>query len=299
VSIGVGVERYRENSSLRLARSGRGGNGSRIELGSTLLLAVAACQPPALIVVADDATGSAEITSAEPATSGEDSSTGENSTDEDSSGESSSGESSSGESPTLPPIEPSHVVYLAFEGLTILPAGGPGLDDATQNQSELVAEPIELAPWEGAPPDAIIEVLEATWIEYGVGFTTRRPTSGAYTMVVFISSLLPDSEAIAHMPTDCGNSNPSNVGFFTGVAMQAPPLINARLVSLSLGQSYGLHPQDQNADDLMFLPFNAPGGSFLDECLETIGAPCRSFLTAGCPSGTQNSHQELLAVLDP
>ena len=199
-------------------------------------------------------------------------------------------------------------VYLNFEGVNLTSASNN--EDATNNISFLVANkhapgntvhvppfsPSNLQSTQGASRGQIInyvvDKIRETHQPYNIEFTTTRPSSGTYHMVVFggtcqgITGL--DCAGLAHL--DCGDFVPSNIVFVFPYGLRIQDL--AATASQELSHAFGLsHTTDRT--DIMY--------PFIQNYTPTeygAGTIPQEDQATACGGGTyQDSHEKLLAVV--
>lgn len=190
------------------------------------------------------------------------------------------------------------VVYLNFSDGTESLAQDAS-DDATRNRSQLCAAE-RIGRWLGAEgcgtrescQRAIVREIEALWAPFDIAFTTRRPTSGPYTMAI----IAPASGSCGFgvegaAPVDCADRNPANVGF----AFQCAGSVSAcaRLVSHEVAHTLGLSHSDRSCDVMSADALTAAcaEAAFHDEEARIHGTTCGA--------QTQNSYRLLLDLLGP
>ena len=196
------------------------------------------------------------------------------------------------------------IVYLNFDGVTLTASNTA--DDATTNRSAIVNSSTEVIPafqandlWSsgGLSRAQIISQtvneMYALHNPYNVEFVTTRPTSGAYSMIVFggsCQSTVGESGCAGIALGDCGDFMPSNITFvFPGslrAADLAPTAAQEAAHAFGLGhtndQTDVMYPQVQN-----FIPDHFGAGSIPDG--------------SGCPQSAtfQDSHGQMLAIIGP
>ncbi|MFN7131071.1 MAG: hypothetical protein ACK4N5_03245, partial [Myxococcales bacterium] len=107
------------------------------------------------------------------------------------------------------------VIYVNFGGVKICDASG---EDATKNKSFAVCGHFGVcggcktfaAYTTTAHHKPIVDQLRKYFAAYDVRFTTSRPTSGPYTMLV-VSPTTGSNHGVAAL--DCGNRNPNGIAF--------------------------------------------------------------------------------------
>ncbi len=146
------------------------------------------------------------------------------------------------------------ILFLNFNGVTL----SPGDDDATRSTSGIVKTVTKFPAFnQRFSTNYYDDKKNIADIAYKVGekfktvnvkVVTTRPTSGVYTMIVVGGrrSLIPDEKPTAFGVAlrDCGNHNPSNVGFvFTDElpsSVAAANIIIANLIAHEAGHTFGL-----------------------------------------------------------
>jgi hypothetical protein len=138
------------------------------------------------------------------------------------------------------------VVYVNFDGPHILPCAT--CSDAPNNRSLVpphLGHPngYSFQPYQNAArKTAIVNFLQAWFGPYHVTFTTTRPASGPYTMLV-ISPSTPTTGSRGIAPLDCGNMNRDDIAFVyrVGDARRFPNAKSiAKAAAHELGHSFGL-----------------------------------------------------------
>lgn len=132
------------------------------------------------------------------------------------------------------------VVYVNFRGPTIKNCSD-FCSDASTNRSFVMGHfgkaSMDFAPFtDTARRAAVVRKLRTLFSRWRVTFTTKRPASPPYTMLVISPSSLPH-HGVA--PLDCGNKNPNDIGFVYKIGSSSADLI-ARFAAHELGHSFGL-----------------------------------------------------------
>jgi hypothetical protein len=155
------------------------------------------------------------------------------------------------------------IVYVDFMG-DLVQQGSP--DAVDPDQSEIAPQQLQVPPFNSAIPAprvssadaqlAIVDRLRTFYLPYDVTFTTTRPASPPYTMVLVGGSnnLFSNGAAAGIAPLDCDNTNPSNLVFVFSVVLSPD---YGGVVSIAItaahesGHSFGLeHTGDPN--DIMY-----------------------------------------------
>lgn len=201
-------------------------------------------------------------------------------------------------------------VYLNFEGVTLL-ASNTQPDDATSNKTWIISSvaapgssltippfnPNELSAFNGFTTrqeiiNYTVDKLRAYHTPYNIKFTTTRPTSGTYHMVIFGGScegVIGQSGCAGIAPLDCSDFSPSNIVFAFPPGLRAVDL--ATTAAQEMAHAFGLsHTLDVN--DLMYpqiqnsLPAHYGAG------------PIPAQDQGPCGNGTyQDSHELLLSIV--
>jgi hypothetical protein len=132
------------------------------------------------------------------------------------------------------------VVYVNFRGPTINNCGSY-CSDAITNHSWVMGHygksSMKFAPYTDGPSRvAILRKLRTLFANWRVSFTTNRPATPPYTMVVISPSILPHHGTA---PLDCGNTNKSDIAFVYKIGGVSADTI-ARFAAHELGHSFGL-----------------------------------------------------------
>jgi hypothetical protein len=155
---------------------------------------------------------------------------------------------------------PPQVVFVNFRGPTIRNCGNY-CSDASTNRSWVVGNffgrgSFDFAPYTNAAnKPVIVRKLRAIFARYRVSFTTTRPASGAFTMIV-ISPSYAAHHGVA--PLDCGNANQSDIAFVYRIGNASADII-ARFAAHELGHSFGLSHVVSGAD---IMHWDSSGRSF-------------------------------------
>lgn len=201
-------------------------------------------------------------------------------------------------------------VYLNFEGVTLTSTDSTQLDDATSNRTWMINEVItpgntlsisafnrfDLGDQSGATSrqqiiDYTIQEMRAYHTPYNFAFTTSRPSSGSYHMVVFGGTcngvIGRDCAGIA--PLDCTDRNPGNIVFAFPGGLRAIDLPTT--ATQELAHALGLsHTEDSS--DFMY--------PFIQNALPTRygEGPIPSKDQGQCGNGSyQDSHEKLLSIV--
>jgi hypothetical protein len=152
------------------------------------------------------------------------------------------------------------IVYVNFDGVHVDDCTGE-CSDARVNRSWAISahfnqHAIDFQPYGTAEQRAtVLAGLRVAYAPYDVAFTTTRPTSGDYTMVI-VSSTSGPNHGVA--PLDCGNANKNDIAFVYRTALSSPDLV-AREAAHELGHSFGLAHVGSAAD---FMQWASSGSRF-------------------------------------
>lgn len=200
-------------------------------------------------------------------------------------------------------------VYLNFEGVT-LTSSNTQPDDATTNRTWMINEvvptgntlsippfnPNELSSLNGATSrqqiiDYTLNKLREYHQPYNIEFTTTRPSSGTYHMVVFGGTCqgVIGENCAGIAPLDCSDFSPSNIVFAFPQGLRAVDL--ATTATQEMAHAFGLsHTVDST--DFMFpqiqdsLPTHYGAGAIPSE----DQGPCGN-------GNYQDSHAKLLSIV--
>ncbi len=212
------------------------------------------------------------------------------------------------------PVAPQAVglrrVFLNFEGVTLTSTTSTQVDDATSNRTWMINtvvnpgstltippfNPNELGSLSGATSrqqiiDYTVDKMREYHTPYNIEFTTTRPTSGTYHMVVFggtCGGVVGDNCA-GIAPLDCADLSPSNIVFAFPSGLRAVDL--ATTATQEMAHAFGLtHTLDST--DFMY-------PSIQDSLPTHYGAgavPGQD--QGGCGVGNfQDSHAKLLSIV--
>lgn len=212
-------------------------------------------------------------------------------------------------------LQPAHaqhlrVVYLNFDGVTLTRSFSN--DDARQNVSAIVQSsttnipafnPNDLVSTQGLTRSQIIQrVMDDLYTlhaPYNVEFTTTRPTSGYYSMVVFggsCQSVAGSSGCAGIALRDCGDQMPSNITFVFPPGQRIADL--ATTAAQEAAHAFGLGHTDDSSD-VMYpaiqsqIPTHFGAGNIMGANGTNDGS--------GCPSSAtyQDSNQKMLDNIGP
>lgn len=199
------------------------------------------------------------------------------------------------------------IIYLNFDGVTLI--GSNTADDAPSNTSAIVTavvgpgNPLTIAPFspgdlvssEGLSRDQIIsrviDDLYRLHADFNVEYTTNRPATGPYSMVVFggsCTSVAGEQGCGGIALLDCGDMLPSDITFVFPPGLRVDDLatVAAQEAAHAFGLAHTLDPDDvmypslQQSVPSRFGAGNIPGGD----------ANCQG-------GGFQDSHQTMLDVI--
>lgn len=200
-------------------------------------------------------------------------------------------------------------VYLNFDGVTLTSTSN-GPDDATSNRTWMINSVVspgntltippfnwnDLGSLSGANnPQEIIDYtlaeLRSYHQPYNVQFTTTRPSSGTYHMVVFGGSCagVVGSSCAGIAPLDCNDFSPSNIVFAFPGGLRAVDL--APTAAQELAHAFGLsHTYDTS--DIMYpqIQSSLPEGYGAGAIPPEDQGPCGN-------GSYQDSHAKLLSIV--
>ncbi len=212
-------------------------------------------------------------------------------------------------------LQPAHaqglrVVYLNFDGVTLTRSFSN--DDARQNISAIANSsttvvpafnPNDLASSQGLTRAQIIQRvvddLYTLHAPYNIEFTTTRPSSGYYSMVVFggsCQSVAGSSGCAGIALRDCGDQMPANITFVFPPGQRVADL--ATTAAQEAAHAFGLGHTDDSSD-VMYpiiqsqIPNHFGAGNIMGANGTNDGS--------GCPSSAtyQDSNQQMLDNIGP
>lgn len=142
------------------------------------------------------------------------------------------------------PLDDTQVIYVNFDGVTVADCPDETYcSDAPNNRSSIIdsffgEESIAWEPYNHpSGRQVVMDELHDAFAPYDVQFTTDRPSSGPYTMLVVASNSEFDGLGVA--PLDCDNRWATNIAFVYRADEFAPSQI-ANAAVHELGHSFGL-----------------------------------------------------------
>ncbi len=188
------------------------------------------------------------------------------------------------------------VIYLSFEGEKIIGCSNH-CSDAKTNRSWVLGETKTVPAFDHTPYGkdraAVIADLVARvrtlYDGYNVEFTTARPGSGAYTLIVVggdSALMATKQQVVSSSPADCGNLNRSDVGFVFANAFALGVDLLAVNVAHETGHTLGLAHVDRPGD-IMYKYLQAPA------TFSAAGAPVVA-ADGACPGTPVQSAADLL-----
>lgn len=200
-------------------------------------------------------------------------------------------------------------VYLNFEGVTLTSSESQP-DDATTNRTWMINSVVapgntlsipafnrfDLGDQSGATSrqqiiDYTLQEMRAYHTPYNFAFTTSRPSSGTYHMVVFGGTCngVVGQDCAGIAPLDCSDSSPSNIVFAFPSGLRAIDLPTT--ATQELAHALGLsHTEDSS--DFMY--------PFIQNALPTRygEGPIPAKDQGPCGNGSyQDSHEKLLSIV--
>ncbi len=191
----------------------------------------------------------------------------------------------------------SQVVFVEFDGVTVSNCPETTYcNDAQGNRSSIIEsffeqDTISWRPYQnGAGRQLIMDELEQAFDPYDVIFTTERPSSGHYTMLVIASNS--EFSGLGVAPLDCGNAFPSSIAFVYRADEFSPQTL-ANAAVHELGHSFGL-THVEHTHDYMYFQADDGNNQFTESLYDVSNAPNRCY-----DGDTQDAPQVLLDVLGP
>jgi hypothetical protein len=191
------------------------------------------------------------------------------------------------------------VIFLNFDGVTLVPGG----DDATDNRSPLVVEETVLAPYAGDDRGEILAVVEDQWAPFDVCIVDERPGEGPYTMAVVTPTNILGETIWGTAVLDCNGWGSNITLTFPGMWATSPTAI-ANIVSADLAPTFGVERTVGGEGITCGALCNGLDDvrEFADACEVMRGAgpnmSCPT-LDQSCLDGTVNPYQRLLSRLGP
>lgn len=204
-----------------------------------------------------------------------------------------------------PQAKGKRIVYLAFDGITLTKVSNGTSEDATQNQSWIVNsstetigafQPSQLSSTGGLSRaqiiQRVIDQLYSIHQPYDIEFTTTRPSSGNYQMIVFggtCSSVTGQGGCAGIAMGDCGDYVASNITFVFPYGLRVDDL--APTAAQESAHAYGLGHTNDNYD-VMYPQIQ---GGVIPSSFGAGQVPDGS----GCGLTYQDSHQRMLETIGP
>lgn len=208
--------------------------------------------------------------------------------------------------PPVPVAQPTYV-YVNMDGANLVCNGG---DNATVNSSIIACQYGFSGPYPSyggtqAQRQTVLDAVKADWAPFNVVITDTRPAQGPYTMCMTGPANHPFGNGVLGIaPLDCNNYVANNVVFAFHSASQLGGFLGANTQATTISQevahAFGLEHVGSSSD--IMNPTNQGGNpSFTNTCIQIVttngqGIVCNSQHTKYCPSGSQNSYQELLGM---
>lgn len=156
----------------------------------------------------------------------------------------------------LLPLGETQVVYVNFDGVTVdrCPTSAY-CSNAMENQSRVIEsffdrDSITWQPYTNtAGRRVVIEELEKAFDPYNIEFTTSRPSSGVYAMLVIASNT--EFGGLGVAPLNCGNTRASDIAFVYR-AHEFEPATIANAAVHELGHAFGLAHVEDTVDYMFF-----------------------------------------------
>lgn len=164
--------------------------------------------------------------------------------------------------------KPVQVVYVNFDGPTVTDCN---CSDSKTNQSLVIghifgANSVNFAPYTNtSAQSAIVAKLRGYFADYNIAFTTTRPTSGDYTMMI-ISPTSGPHHGVA--PQDCDNRNRNDIAFVYKIGSSSVDTIS-RFAAHELGHSFGLAHVKESTD---IMQWASAGSAFRRSTLDKSDA---------------------------
>jgi len=203
-------------------------------------------------------------------------------------------------------------VYLNFDGVTLTKVDASA-ENAVTNRSWIVNSSTEVIPAFSTSDlsqtlglsrsqiiQRVVNQMYASHAPYDVEFTTTRPSSGPYNMIVFggtCSSVVGSSNCAGIAMGDCGDFLPSNITFVFPWGLRVDDL--AATAAQEWAHAVGLG----HTDDRFDVMFPSIQGSIIPDEFTTgnneVVGPNGQPDGSGCGLLFQNSHQRMLDTIGP
>jgi len=210
-----------------------------------------------------------------------------------------------------PQAKGKRIVYLVFGGLTLKSVSSGTSESAALNQSWIINKHTATGSTKTVPAfqtsdlqstnglsraqiiQGVIDQLYNSHAPYDVEFTTTRPTSGTYQMIVFggsCGSVYGESGCAGIAMGDCGDYIPSNITFVFTRDLRVPGDL-ASTAAQESAHAYGLGHTDDNYDVMYpyvqtsIIPTSFGAGQVPD--------------SSGCGLSYQDSNQRMLDTIGP
>lgn len=163
--------------------------------------------------------------------------------------------------PAAPGGEPSRVIYLNNNGVTL----HPGDNDAASQTSSIVTEETDLAGWDTdqASWDELVGCVQDMYARWNVTVTDRDPGAGVSHVEALIGGSpldvgLPDNVAGVSPFTENCDVIPNSIVFtFTDILDDNPQLI-CEIISQEIAHSFGLDHEMLAEDPMTYLDYAGP-----------------------------------------
>jgi hypothetical protein len=168
------------------------------------------------------------------------------------------------------------VVYVNFAGPVIEDCNdGSGYCDNSQTKESWIVKDwgyssFDFAPYvDTAGRDKIMSKLRTWYSPYDITFTSQRPASGPYTMIVISPSLIGPTYIRGRAYINCGNGNPNSIAFVVRIGGSSIGYI-ARAAAHELGHSIGLLHVTNDSDHMHY---NSSGREWLNSQYDSARSP--------------------------
>lgn len=191
----------------------------------------------------------------------------------------------------------SRALYVAFDGVTLVPGRQPSASAGTVYADSVFEG--EWAAYRDPDREQIFERVQELFAPFDVCVTDQRPDESVpFDMVVYTGQ---DVHGSVGFPpaVDCGDSNGADsISLLSGPALAFYATeLRGNTIAWSVAHSYGLGPADAIGDLMVSNPINSGlDAEFTEACGNALlSNPCPA--TPGCAPGQQASRTALVNVL--
>lgn len=196
------------------------------------------------------------------------------------------------------------ILFVNFDGGTM--NGGCG-NDSHNNCSTIIQGDIMPYPGDASARAAVVQAVREDTTDFGIITIDQRPPDNMPYAMVMVGEPSFDVGQVGGVAPgiDCGNSNPNMTSF--AFLVESGPNTIATVINQEAAHTWGLEHVDDDLDNLYPTAGGTSNPTYRDVCsqivsdtdLNPINGQCGQVHTMFCPSGQQNSYQELLLLFGP